>query len=129
MIAIMNKDLQTLTRGEEEVMQIIWQLGEASVAQIIENMEEPKPKYTTVATFIKILENKGFVAHRAVGRGFCYYAVVAKEEYASGMAKSLLASYFNGSLSQMISFFGKKEDISVGEMDEILEIVEQIKGK
>ena len=129
MIAIMNRDLQTLTRGEEEVMQIIWQLGEASVAQIIENMEEPKPKYTTVATFIKILENKGFVAHRAVGRGFCYYAVVAKEEYASGVAKSLLDSYFGGSLSQMVSFFGKKEDISVAEMDEILEIVEQIKGK
>jgi predicted transcriptional regulator len=75
------------------------------------------------------LENKGFVAHRAEGRGFCYYAVVKKEEYASGVAKSLLDSYFGGSLSQMVSFFGKKEDISVAEMDEILEIVEQIKGK
>ena len=125
----MSKDLQTLTRGEEEVMQILWQLEEASVAQIIEHIQEPKPKYTTVATFIKILENKGFVAHRAEGRGFCYYAVVAKEEYASGVAKSLLDSYFGGSLSQMVSFFGKKEDISVAEMDEILEIVEQIKGK
>ena len=129
MTAVMDNKFQTLTRGEEEVMQLLWRIGEATVAQIIEQMAEPKPKYTTVATFIKILENKGFVAHRAVGHGFCYYAVVAKEEYASGMAKSLLESYFNGSLSQMVSFFGKKEDISVVEMDEILEIVEQIKGK
>ena len=125
----MSKDLQTLTRGEEEVMQILWQLGEASVAQIIEHIQEPKPKYTTVATFIKILENKGFVGHKVEGRSHTYFPSVAKDEYAAGVAKSLLASYFNGSLSQMVSFFGKKEDISVGEMDEILEIVEQIKSR
>lgn len=129
MITIMSSELQRLTRGEEEVIQILWNLGDASVAEIIERMEEPKPKYTTVATFIKILENKGFVAHRAEGRGFRYFAAVERDEYAAGVAKSLLANYFGGSLSQMVSFFGKKEDISVGEMDEILEIVEQIKNR
>ena len=129
MIAIMNKDLQTLTRGEEAVMQVLWRLGEANVAQIIENLDEPKPKYTTVATFIKILENKGFVGHSVDGRSHRYFPLIAKDEYAAGMAKSLLASYFNGSLSQMVSFFGKKEDISVGEMYEILEVVEQIKSR
>ena len=129
MIAIMNKDLQTLTRGEEAVMQVLWRLGEANVTQIIENLDEPKPKYTTVATFIKILENKGFVGHSVDGRSHRYFPLIAKDEYAAGMAKSLLASYFNGSLSQMVSFFGKKEDISVGEMDEILEVVEQIKSR
>ena len=129
MIAIMNKDLQTLTRGEEAVMQVLWRLGEANVAQIIENLDEPKPKYTTVATFIKILENKGFVGHSVDGRSHRYFPLIAKDEYAAGMAKLLLASYFNGSLSQMVSFFGKKEDISVGEMDEILEVVEQIKSR
>lgn len=129
MIAIMSSNLQTLTRGEEEVMQILWQLEQATVAQIIELLPEPKPKYTTVATFIKILENKGFVGHNVEGRSYSYFPTVAKDEYAAGVAKSLLASYFNGSLSQMVSFFGEKEDISVGEMDEILEIVEQIKGR
>lgn len=129
MIAIMSSNLQTLTRGEEEVMQILWQLEQATVAQIIELLPEPKPKYTTVATFIKILENKGFVGHNVEGRSHSYFPTVVKDEYAAGVAKSLLASYFNGSLSQMVSFFGEKEDISVGEMDEILEIVEQIKGR
>ncbi|MBQ9138735.1 MAG: BlaI/MecI/CopY family transcriptional regulator [Alistipes sp.] len=125
----MNKDLQTLTRGEEEVMQALWRLGEATVAEIIDGMEPPKPKYTTVATFIKILENKGFVAHTVEGRGHRYHPIVEREQYAADVAKSMLANYFNGSLSQMVSFFGKKEDISVGEMDEILEIVEQIKNR
>lgn len=129
MTAVMDNKFQTLTRGEEEVMQLLWRIGEATVAQIIEQMAEPKPKYTTVATFIKILENKGFVGHKVEGRSHCYYPIVERDEYASGVAKSLLADYFGGSLSQMVLFFGKKEDISVGEMDEILEIVEQIKGK
>ena len=129
MISVMGRDFQTLTRGEEEIMQVLWQLEQATVAQIIELLPEPKPKYTTVATFIKILENKGFAGHKVEGRSHTYFPSVAQDEYAAGVAKSLLASYFNGSLSQMVSFFGKKEDISVGEMDEILEIVEQIKSR
>lgn len=124
-----NEQLQTLTRGEEEVMQAIWSLGQATVNQIIDTLPEPKPKYTTVATFIKILENKGFVSHTLEGRVHIYHPTVEKEVYASRVAKSLLSTYFGGSLSQMVSFFGKKEDISVGEMDEILDIVKQIKNK
>ncbi len=129
MIAIMNNKLQALTRGEEEVMQILWTLEQATVSEIIDNMSEPKPKYTTVATFIKILENKGYVDHNIEGRSHRYFPIVGKDEYASIVTKSLLSDYFGGSLSQLVSFFGKKEDISVGEMNEILNIVEQIKNK
>ena len=129
MIAIMNNKLQALTRGEEEVMQILWTLEQATVSEIIDNMSEPKPKYTTVATFIKILENKGYVDHIIEGRSHRYFPIVGKDEYASIVTKSLLSDYFGGSLSQLVSFFGKKEDISVGEMNEILYIVEQIKNK
>lgn len=129
MIAIMNNKLQALTRGEEEVMQILWTLEQATVSEIIDNMSEPKPKYTTVATFIKILENKGYVDHNIEGRSHRYFPIVGKDEYASIVTKSLLSDYFGGSLSQLVSFFGKKEDISIGEMNEILNIVEQIKNK
>lgn len=129
MIAIMNNKLQALTRGEEEVMQILWTLEQATVSEVIDNMSEPKPKYTTVATFIKILENKGYVDHNIEGRSHRYFPIVGKDEYASIVTKSLLSDYFGGSLSQLVSFFGKKEDISVGEMNEILNIVEQIKNK
>lgn len=123
----MAKKILELTRGEEEVMQILWSIGSGVVNDIIARMEEPKPKYTTVATFVKILENKGFVRHEAVGKSHRYFPLVSKEDYAGNKMRSMLSNYFDGSLSQMVSFFSQKENISVEEMDEILEIVEKIK--
>lgn len=123
----MVRNAQLLTKGEEEVMQILWRLGEATVNEIIEEMKEPKPKYTTVATFIKILENKGFIDHRAEGRGFRYFPLLEKNDYAGSVMNTVLSNYFNGSLSQMVSFFSQTENISTGEMNEILEIVNKLK--
>ena len=123
----MAKKILELTRGEEEVMQILWSIGSGVVNDIIARMKEPKPKYTTVATFIKILENKGFVRHEAMGKSHRYFPLVSKEDYAGNKMRSMLSNYFDGSLSQMVSFFSQKENISVKEMDEILEIVEKIK--
>lgn len=114
-----------LTKGEEEVMQVLWELEKGTVNDIIARMPDPKPKYTTVATFIKILENKEFVRHEAVGKGFVYYPAVAKEEYARTVVGNLLASYFDGSMSNMVSFFSRQEKISMRELDEIMEIVEK----
>ncbi len=123
----MAKKILELTRGEEEVMHILWSIGSGVVNDIIARMEEPKPKYTTVATFVKILENKGFVRHEAMGKSHRYFPLVSKEDYAGNKMRSMLSNYFDGSLSQMVSFFSQKENISVKEMDEILEIVEKIK--
>lgn len=116
---------QDLTRGEEEVMQVLWELGKGTVNDIIGRMPDPKPKYTTVATFIRILENKEFVRHEAVGKGFVYYPAVVKEEYARTVVGNMLASYFDGSMSNMVSFFSRQEDISARELDEIMDIVEK----
>lgn len=117
-----NKQLE-LTRGEEEIMQILWRLGDAVVNEIIACTKEPHPKYTTVATFLKILENKGFVGHNAEGKSHRYHPLVSREEYARNVMSSVLTSYFGGSLAQMVSFFSRHEDISIKEMEEILEIM------
>lgn len=124
----MVRNAQMLTKGEEEVMQILWALGKATVNEIIGMMKEPKPKYTTVATFIKILENKGFIGHEAAGRGFRYYPLLEKSDYAGSVVNNLLSTYFDGSLSQMVSFFSQNENISVSEMDEILDIVKKMRN-
>ena len=123
----MEKKLTELTRGEEEIMQILWKLGDAVVNEIIAETKEPHPKYTTVATFLKILENKGFVGHTSEGKSHRYHPLVGREEYARGVMSSVLTSYFDGSLVQMVSFFSRHEDISVKEMDEILEIMRNAK--
>ncbi len=124
-MAGMKRRKQELTRGEEEVMQVLWELGKGTINDIIARMPDPKPKYTTVATFIKILENKEFVRHEAVGKGFVYYPAVAKDEYARTVVGNMLASYFDGSMSNMVSFFSRQEHISARELDEIMEIVER----
>lgn len=123
------RNKEGLTRGEEEVMHILWRLGRATINDIIEQMSSPKPKYTTIATFMKILENKGFAKHEAIGRIFFYTPAIEREEHAKTVAKNMLHSYFDGSVSNMVSFFSKQENISVSELDEILEIVKNAKNQ
>ncbi|MBO5045215.1 MAG: BlaI/MecI/CopY family transcriptional regulator [Alistipes sp.] len=121
------RNKEGLTRGEEEVMHILWRLGQATVSDIIELMEAPKPKYTTVATFIKILENKGFVKHEQKGKGYLYSPAIEREEYAKTVVKNVLHSYFDGSVANIVSFFSKQENLTVADLDEIMEIVEKAK--
>lgn len=116
-----------LTRGEEQIMQILWRLGNAVVNDIIACTDEPHPKYTTVATFLKILENKGFVGHTTQGKSHRYHPLVGKEQYAQAVMSSMLSSYFDGSLSQMVSFFSRHEPIPAREMDEILNMMRKAK--
>lgn len=123
----MDNKISELTRGEHEIMQILWQLGDAVVNDIIARTDEPHPKYTTVATFLKILENKGFVGHTPEGKSHRYYPLIGRDQYARNVMSSVLSTYFDGSLSQMVSFFSRNEDISVGEMDAILEIMRKAK--
>lgn len=124
----MKNKIPTLTRGEEEIMQILWQLGSATVNETIARTDEPHPKYTTVATFLKILENKGFVSHVSEGKSHRYHAVVSREEYARGVMSSMLTNYFDGSIAQLVSFFSRNEKISDREQQEILEIMRNAKN-
>lgn len=127
----MKRDKQsTLTHGEEQIMQLLWQMGEASVNELLDAMhEEPKPKYTTVATFLKILEEKKFIGRRAIRRGFTYFPLVEKQAYARRVISTMLDGYFNGSLVQLVSFFSNDEQVSVSEMDEIAEIIREAKAQ
>ena len=119
------KQPTALTRGEEEIMQILWRLGNAVVNDIIASTEEPHPKYTTVASFLKMLENKGFGRHTGEGKSHRYCPDVSKEVYARSVMATMLDSYFDGSLVQLVSFFSRHEQLSAREMDEILEIMRQ----
>jgi len=112
--------MKELTKAEEEIMQILWQLEEANVAAIIDELPNPKPAYNTVSTIVRILENKGFVAYRKEGRGHIYYPKVNKADYSNQSLKKLMEGYFQGSFKSMVSFFIKKNDISIREMESIL---------
>jgi len=121
------KRMKQLTKVEEEIMQHLWELNEATVAGIIERMPEPKPAYNTISTIIRILENKEFVTHRKQGKGYIYLPIIKKEEYSSQSLNKLMNNYFNGSFKNMVSFFIKKNDMNMQEFEEILKEINKEK--
>lgn len=112
--------MKQLTKAEEEIMQILWDLQEANVASVIEELPEPKPAYNTVSTIIRILESKEFVDHRKVGKGYIYFPVVEKETYTNQSMNKLINGYFNGSFKSMVSFFMKNNNMDTRELEDIL---------
>lgn len=112
--------MKQLTKAEEEIMQILWQLEGGNVAAVIDKMPEPKPAYNTVSTIIRILENKEFVDHKKQGKGYIYFPLVDKETYSNQSMNKLVDNYFNGSFKSMVSFFVKKNDLDAKELEAIL---------
>jgi BlaI family transcriptional regulator, penicillinase repressor len=114
------KDLKELTRAEDQVMQILWQLEKGFVKDIIERMPEPRPAYNTVSTIVRILETKGFVNHKAYGKTHEYFPVISKERYTKFYLNNLIRGYFNGSFQNLVSFFAKENKLNTHEIEKLL---------
>jgi len=112
--------MKQLTKAEEDIMKILWELEEGSVAAIIEKIPEPKPAYNTASTIVRILEGKGFVDYRKQGRGHVYFPIVKKEAYSNHSINKLVDGYFKGSFKSMVSFFMKENDVSIKDLESIL---------
>lgn len=115
--------MQKLTKAEEEVMLVLWDLGESVVRDVISRLKDPETPYTTVSTVIRVLEKKGFVDHRAVGNTYLYYPVISKNEYLKDLLPGIVKKYFSGSFAEMASFFAKENDLSMDELNELIESV------
>jgi len=122
-------EIKELTRAEEQLMQILWQLQKGFIKDIIEELPEPKPAYNTVSTIIRILETKGFVDHTAYGKSHEYFPVISKDEYQNFATDKLMSGYFDNSVQHMFSYFVKKEKIDMKEADEIMKLIEKLKNK
>jgi len=109
-----------LTRAEEQVMQILWDLGEGLVKDIRNRFDEPKPARNTVSTVVRILEKKGFVDHKSYGNVHLYFPVVSREEYSRQQLFGLLEGYFDNSFPAMASFFAREKDLTLAEMEELI---------
>jgi BlaI family transcriptional regulator, penicillinase repressor len=115
-----NNTPRELTRAEEEVMQILWELGKGFVKDFVERYPEPKPAYNTVSTLIRILEQKGFVSHTAYGKTHEYYPLMSKDEYRKQSLNNMISNYFSGSFKQLVSFFAREEELGRKEFEDIL---------
>lgn len=117
--------MKELTKAEDQVMQLLWKLENAFVKDIIEQMPDPKPAYNTVSTIIRILEKKGFVSHNAYGKTYEYFPVVSKKEYTRSYMKNFMRNYFSDSFQEMVSFFAKEDNMSLTELDDLMDDVKR----
>jgi len=116
--------MRELTRAEEQVMQVLWKIKKGFVKEILEYFDDPKPAYNTVSTIVRILQDKGFVHHKAYGRTHEYFPIVTKDEYSRSHLSNFVNDYFSNSFGKMVSFFAKEKHISVREMEEIMRTME-----
>lgn len=123
--------MKKLTKAEEEIMQVLWDLKEGAVGDIRTRLAEKAggkmPAHSTISTMMKILGEKGFVSHKAYGRTFVYRPELSKAEYSQQSLHTLMRDYFGGSANRLVSFLVKERDLSVGELNELLERLEDPK--
>ena len=118
-----------LTKAELQIMQLLWKRESAFINDLLDDMPEPKPAYNTVSTIVRILEKKGFVAHKSYGKTHCYYPLIERENYLSVYMRGVLSSFFSDSMFNMVSFLSKKEGLSLEEADAIMRIMKEHKNK
>lgn len=121
--------MRELTKAEEQVMLILWELKEAIVKDVIDRMEEPKPAYNTVSTVIRVLEGKGFIDHKAFGNTHVYFPIITEEQYKHFAFDKVLNNYFENSYESLVSFLMKEKNMDISQLDEIIALAEQLKNK
>ncbi|MCC7401938.1 MAG: BlaI/MecI/CopY family transcriptional regulator [Chitinophagaceae bacterium] len=117
--------MKTLTKAEEQIMQAVWKLEKAFLREIVEAMPAPKPHQNTVATLLRILIDKEFIGVNILGRHHQYYPVVSKDEYSKRSIKQIAKNYFEGSFSNVVSFLVKENNISVEELETLLQQIKK----
>lgn len=121
--------IRELTKAEEEIMRVLWQLKKGFVKDVLVELPEPKPAYNTVSTIIRILEKKELVGYTAYGKTHEYYPLITEEEYRRFQTEQLMANYFDNSLKKLVSFFVKDKNISLTEADEIIKLLNKQKDQ
>jgi predicted transcriptional regulator len=119
--------MQKLAKREEQIMQVLWQLEKAFVKEIIAELPAPKPHYNTVSTIVRILADKGFIAHKTYGNTHQYYPAISKEAYqkkaVGEVMQDVIRNYFDNSVSKMVTHFAKEDKISETELEEIMKMI------
>ncbi|KAA5537481.1 BlaI/MecI/CopY family transcriptional regulator [Taibaiella lutea] len=119
--------MQSLTKAEEQIMHIIWEKEKCLIRDIIEDLGNPEMPHSTVSSVVRILEKKGFVSHKAYGKTYEYFPIVAKEDYTKTGLKDWIGNYFNGSPSQLVSFLVEKKELKLKDLNELMQQLESLK--
>jgi BlaI family penicillinase repressor len=122
--------MKELTKAQEEILLVLWEIKEGAVSNVLEKLDDPKPAYNTVATVIGVLEKKDYVGHKKFGKTKVYYPLISKKEYARFFLKEAVKGYFNGSIKTIVQHFITDNELSIKELEELRIMVEkEIKEK
>ena len=117
--------MKSLTTKEEEILHYFWSKGPLFVKQLIEEMDEPKPHYNTISTFVRGLEEKGYLGYHAFGNTYQYYPLISEEEYKRKTLKKVISTYFDNSYTRVVSTLIEDDKISI---EELQQLIQQIKN-
>jgi BlaI family penicillinase repressor len=120
--------MKSLTKAEEQVMQVLWHLKQGFLKDIVEHCADPKPHSNTVATILKILIEKGFVNYEVLGRNNLYKPAVSKTEYGRKSIQQLVKGYFEGSPVKLVSQFVSDNKLSVEDLEALLQQIKKAKN-
>ena len=113
--------MNKLTKAEEEIMQMIWDLDRCTVSEIIDKMKDPRPPHSTISSIVRILEKKGFVDHKAYGRTYEYFPIISKQKYGKSRLAHLVSNYYEGSMHRLVSHIVEKENVDLDELKKMLD--------
>ena len=116
--------MKKLTRKEEELMKILWQIKEGFVKDIAEHYAKPKPHYNTLSSLVRLLEDKGYVDHKAYGNTHQYFPRISKQEYRKSFIKDVVKDYFDNSYKQTVSLFIEEQNLTKEDMDELIDSIQ-----
>ncbi|MDR3713904.1 MAG: BlaI/MecI/CopY family transcriptional regulator [Puia sp.] len=117
-----------LTRAEEQIMQTLWKLEKGFLKDLLEATPEPRPHANTMATLLKILVEKGYVAFEVQGRNNLYKPLITKMEYGKKSMNQLVRGYFEGSAAKLLSQFVSDNKLTANELEELLEQIRSAKN-
>ncbi len=121
--------MKRLTRKEEEVMKILWDINEGFVKDIIDQYPDPKPHYNTISSLVRLLDEKGIVGHKAFGNTYLYFPVLKKDEYRKTFMKDVIKEYFDNSYKQTVSMFIDEQHLSKEDLDELINLIKSKKAE
>jgi len=117
--------MKKLTTAEEQLMQYLWKIKKGFFKDIVDQFPDPKPAYTTIATVLTALVKKGFIEFNQLGNNREYYPAISQNEYAMNFISGITRRYFSNSYQELVSFFSKNEDLTIEEMEAMMNILEK----
>lgn len=118
-------DIKQLNKSELQIMKYLWILRKGFMKDIVEQFPEPRPAYTTISTLLKRMCDKNYIDFERLGRDKQYFPVLKKNDYFNKQVNGMIQHFFNDSKSQFASFFTKNVDLSMEELQELQDLLQQ----